>query len=187
MGDVPTAWKAHTGEAINLPYEGGLMLKIVGYPDRYSVPQGGEIRFMVSLEEGELAARLVRVVNGDCNRTARASSSARLPIPPTRPIGASARPSMPAPTWSPRRCRPQRIYIHRLDLADLAAARFQVIAAQGPLRIGIDHGALTLAALNERHALAALMLVRQWYAIKVSLDARTRRFMLEQKPAGPIR
>ena len=67
MGDVPTARKAHTGEAINLPYEGGLMLKIVGYPDRYSVPQGGEIRFMVSLEEGELAARLVRVVNGDCN------------------------------------------------------------------------------------------------------------------------
>jgi fructose-1,6-bisphosphatase/inositol monophosphatase family enzyme len=44
------------------------VLKILGYPDRYSVPQGGEIKFMVSLEEGEsFQARLVRVINGDCN------------------------------------------------------------------------------------------------------------------------
>ena len=44
------------------------MLRILGYPDRYSVPQGGEIKFMVSLEEGDtFTARLVRVVNGDCN------------------------------------------------------------------------------------------------------------------------
>jgi len=44
------------------------MLRILGYPDRYSVPQGGEIKFMVSLEQGDtFTARLVRVVNGDCN------------------------------------------------------------------------------------------------------------------------
>ena len=183
MGDVPAA--AHTGEAINLPYEGGLMLKIVGYPIATACRRAARSGSWCRSRKG-IAARLVRVVNGDCNRTARASSSARLPIPPTRPIGASARPSMPAPTWSPRRCRPQRIYIHRLDLADLAAARLQVIAAQGPLRIGIDHGALTLAALNERHALAALMLVRQWYAIKVSLDARTRRSSSRSR-SSPIR
>ncbi len=44
------------------------MLKIVGYPDRYSVAPGETIRFMVSLEEGDaFDASLVRVIHGDCN------------------------------------------------------------------------------------------------------------------------
>ena len=44
------------------------MLKILGYPDRYSMAAGETIRFMVSLEEGEkFDARLVRVVHGDYN------------------------------------------------------------------------------------------------------------------------
>src|SRR6185295_9441184 len=44
------------------------MLKILGYPDRYGVPQGGEIRFMVSLEEGDaFDARLVSIINGASN------------------------------------------------------------------------------------------------------------------------
>ena len=44
------------------------MLKILGYPDRYSVAPGETIAFKLSQEEGEdFAARLVRVVHGDCN------------------------------------------------------------------------------------------------------------------------
>src|SRR5579863_10196831 len=44
------------------------MLKIVGYPDRYTVAPGEDIAFHVSIEEGDhFDARLVRVVHGDCN------------------------------------------------------------------------------------------------------------------------
>jgi N,N-dimethylformamidase len=44
------------------------MLKIVGYPDRYSVAPGEKIAFKISLEEGtHFDARLVRVVHGDAN------------------------------------------------------------------------------------------------------------------------
>src|SRR3954447_24421604 len=44
------------------------MLKILGYPDRYSVAPGEEIAFKVSLEEGaDFEARLVRVIHGDAN------------------------------------------------------------------------------------------------------------------------
>src|ERR1700689_1878595 len=44
------------------------MLKILGYPDRYSAAPNETIKFMVSLEEGdEFEARLVRVIWGDCN------------------------------------------------------------------------------------------------------------------------
>ena len=39
------------------------MLKIVGYPDRYSVAPGEKIAFKISLEEGtHFDARLVRVI-----------------------------------------------------------------------------------------------------------------------------
>ena len=44
------------------------MLKIVGYPDRFSVAPGETIDFKISVEEGDsFDARLVRVVHGDCN------------------------------------------------------------------------------------------------------------------------
>src|ERR1700676_4020601 len=44
------------------------MLKITGYPDRYSVAPGEKIDFKISLEEGEsFDGRIVRVVHGDCN------------------------------------------------------------------------------------------------------------------------
>ena len=44
------------------------MLKIIGYPDRYSVAPGEKIAFKISLEEGShFDARLVRVVHGDAN------------------------------------------------------------------------------------------------------------------------
>ena len=44
------------------------VLKIIGYPDRYSVAPGETIAFKLSVEEGDwFDARLVRVVHGDCN------------------------------------------------------------------------------------------------------------------------
>ena len=44
------------------------MLKITGYPDRYSAAPGETVAFKISLEEGAaFEARLVEVVHGDCN------------------------------------------------------------------------------------------------------------------------
>src|ERR1700743_3889994 len=44
------------------------LLKILGYPDRYSVAPGETIAFKVSLEEGtHFDARVERVVHGDAN------------------------------------------------------------------------------------------------------------------------
>jgi N,N-dimethylformamidase len=44
------------------------VLKITGYPDRYSAEPGERIEFKVSLEEGNsFEARLVRVIHGDAN------------------------------------------------------------------------------------------------------------------------
>jgi N,N-dimethylformamidase len=160
------------------------MLSIVGYPDRYSVPQGGEISFMVSLEEGEsFAARLVRVVNGDCNPEGPGLKFREIAHPanntyPGKRQTIDAGSYMIAPSVPPLKGFTFTAWIW----PTLPQRGFQVIAAQGPFRIGIDHGALTLAAGNERHALAVRMLVRQWYGIKVSLDARTRAFTLAQKP-----
>ena len=160
------------------------MLKILGYPDRYSVPQGGEIKFMVSLEEGgNFEARLVRVVNGDCNPDGpglkfREISSAANGTHAGRRQTIDAGSYMVAPSLPPLGSFTFTAYVW----PTLPDRGFQVIAAQGQLQIAIDGAALTLVAGNERHSVRARMLVRQWYAIRVSLDARTRKFALEQRP-----
>jgi len=44
------------------------MLKLTGYPDRYSAAPGERVEFKISLEEGDtFEARLVRVIHGDAN------------------------------------------------------------------------------------------------------------------------
>ncbi len=68
-------WRAATGEDINLPFKSPenrrgdcLMLKIVGYPDRYSVAPGEKIAFTSRSRKAKpIEARLVRVLNGDSN------------------------------------------------------------------------------------------------------------------------
>lgn len=160
------------------------MLEILGYPDRYSVPQGGEIRFMVSLEEGEeFEARLVRVINGDCNpegpglKFKEIAHAANGSYPGKRQkIDAGS--YMVAPSVPRLGSFTFTAYVW----PTLRTRNFQTIAAQGLVKIGMVEGALTLAAGEERHALDCRMLTRQWYAIKVSLDAKARRFTLEQMP-----
>jgi len=160
------------------------MLKILGYPDRYSVPQGGEIKFMVSLEEGgNFQARLVRVVNGDCNPDGPGLKFREISNPANGTYGGKrqtidAGSYMVAPSLPPLKSFTFTAFIW----PTLPDRGFQVIAAQGQLKIAIDGAALTLVAGNERHSVKARMLVRQWYAIRVSLDAKTRKFTLEQRP-----
>lgn len=160
------------------------MLKILGYPDRYSVPQGGEIKFMVSLEEGEsFQARLVRVVNGDCNPQGPGLKFTEIAHPANKTYAGKrqridAGSYMVASSVPPLGSFTFTAYVW----PTLPARGFQIIAAQGTLKIGIDRGALTLAIGDERHAVKSKMLARQWYAIKVSIDSRSRKFILEQAP-----
>ena len=65
------------------------MLKILGYPDRYSVAPGEEIAFKVSLEEGtHFESRVVRVVHGDANPAGPGLKFRHVPT------GADGRPSV---------------------------------------------------------------------------------------------
>ena len=116
------------------------MLKILGYPDRYSVPQGGEIKFMISLEEGsEFSVRLVRVVNGDCNpegpgldfcEIAHAGNGTY----PGKRQTIDAGSYMIAPSVPPLRNFTFTAFIW----PTLPSRGFQVIAAQGEMKIGLD-------------------------------------------------
>jgi N,N-dimethylformamidase len=163
------------------------MLKILGYPDRYGVAQGGTIKFMVSLEEGDrFEARLVRVVCGDCNpdgpglkfrEIAHRANGAY----PGRKQTIDAGSFMVAPSVPALGGFIFTAYIW----PTLPSRGFHVIAAQGQMKIGITEGALTLVISDERHLLDARMIERRWYGIRVSVDARTRRFTLAQTPLEP--
>ena len=162
------------------------MLRIAGYPDRYSVAQGGTIKFMVSLEEGDsFEANLVRVVNGDCNPDG--------PGLKFRPIPHAANTTYPGKRQTidagSFMVAPSVPSLNRFTFTaniwpTLPERGFQVIAAQGDIRIAIDGGALCLEIGGERHVVERAMLARQWYAIRVTVDSRARSFKLEQTPLG---
>lgn len=160
------------------------MLKILGYPDRYGVQQGGEIRFMVSLEEGDsFAARLVRVINGDCNPQGPGLKFSEVAHSGNKRY-AGKRQRIDAGSYmvAPSVPRLGGFIFTAYVWPTLPSRGFQVIAAQGSLKIGLDHGALALVANDERHMLGCKMLTRQWYGVKVSVDGKSRKFTLEQIP-----
>ena len=163
------------------------MLKILGYPDRYRVRQGDYIKFMVSLEEGDrFEARLVRVINGDCNPDGPGLKFVEIKNAANRSYkgkrqAIDAGSYMVAPTVPPL----GRLTFTAYVWPTLPKRGFQVIAAQGAMKIALDQGFLTLACGGERHSLKARMLVRQWYSIKVTFDSRSRKFTLEQKALEP--
>ena len=174
------------------------MLKILGYPDRYSVAPGETIQFMVSLEEGaSFEAALVRVVCGDCNpdgpglkfkpiaaacngrhpgerQTIDAGSYMNASVPPLLP-GAFTFFAMIWPTLP--------------DGEQTIAAQWDAANRQG-FRLSVNDGrlSLTIAAggAEERCIVGASMLKRQWYAIGCCVDAISKRIGLAQQPLQPF-
>lgn len=177
------------------------MLKITGYPDRYSVAPGETIAFKISQEEGEsFEARLVRVVHGDCN-----------------PEGPGLKfPHVPSAIDGRHAGKPQRIdagsYMSAAGLPPLGRGAFsffamlwptlpsrgpQTIAAQWDpdtgcgFRLLMKQGgqlAVVIADAGGREVEVALrdaMLVRQWYAVALAIDPHARRVMLSQRPLQP--
>ncbi len=172
------------------------MLKVVGYPDRYSVAPGETIRFMVSLEEGDaFEAKLVRVIHGDCNPAGPGLKFAAIDHPANGRYP-GRRQSIDAGSYMVARSVPAPAGAFSFTAylwPTLPQRPMQVVAAQwdaerqAGFKIAVDHGALTLivgdgSGTTGRHVLDCRMLNRAWYAIRIKVDGEARRFEIEQRP-----
>jgi N,N-dimethylformamidase len=173
------------------------MLKIVGYPDRYSVAPGEPIAFQISLEEGEsYAARIVRVVNGDSNPAGpgldlphlpsavdgrypgvvrRADAGSYLVAEDMPALGAEGVFSFRALIWPTLLARSPQVLAAQWDTG-----------TESGFRLAIEDGRLTLVVGDglgsvRREALAAGMLDRKWYAVRLTIDPVAGRFRLGQQ------
>ncbi|HTI00337.1 MAG TPA: N,N-dimethylformamidase beta subunit family domain-containing protein [Acidisoma sp.] len=171
------------------------MLKILGYPDRYSVAPGEAISFQISLEEGEtFDARIVRVLNGDCNP---AGPGLDLPHHPSSVDGTYPGQKRRADAGSFMRAEgvpPLSAFSFRALLWPTLLARSgQVIAAQWDAAthtgfyLELDKGRPCLVVGDgtgavRRETLPHAMLERKWYALSFSLDRETGDFRISLSP-----
>lgn len=172
------------------------MLKILGYPDRYSVAPGQSISFQVSLEEGDdYKARIVRVVNGDCNP---AGPGLDLPHVPSavdgRYAGVKRRadagsyliaPNFPALAsydvfsfraliWPTLLNRPTQVIAAQWDAATRSG--FKLMVGSGRLMLVLGDGSGTTAVKQ----LDVTMLERKWYIVTMTIDLVQQRYRLSQ-------
>jgi N,N-dimethylformamidase len=170
------------------------MLKILGYPDRYSVAPGEPIAFQVSLEEGEtFDARVVRVVNGDFNPEGpgldlphypsavdgnyagtpkRADAGSYLTVPNFPSLTAYAAFTFRATIWPTLLQRAQQTLVAQWNAE-----------AQSGFMLLIDETGLTLVLGNgsgetARETLPLPLLERKWYGVTLSIDSAQGRFHL---------
>ena len=173
------------------------MLKIVGYPDRYSVAPGETIAFKISLEEGDhFDARIVRVGNGDSNP---AGPGLRFDHVPTAAdgrhaggpqridagsymIAGSVPPLGEAPftffafLWPTLPGRGDQTIAAQWD--DATAAGWRIVVSEG--RTGVTFGdgsGRTASAFVD-----AVMVARRWYQIAVAVDPATGAVTIDQVP-----
>lgn len=171
------------------------MLKILGYPDRYSVAPGETISFQISLEEGEaFDARIVRVLNGDCNpagpgldlphhpssvdgsypgQKRRADAGSFMlaeSVPPLTDFSFSAR------LWPTLVARTGQVIAAQWDAASQAGFYLELDGGKPCLVIGDGSGSL------QRKTLPHAMLERKWYALSFSLDRTSGAFRLSLSP-----
>ncbi|MFZ5674948.1 MAG: N,N-dimethylformamidase beta subunit family domain-containing protein [Pseudomonadota bacterium] len=177
------------------------MLKIVGYPDRYSVAPGEKIAFKVSLEEGaHFDARLVRVIHGDCNPEGPGLKFTHIPSAadgryPGKPQRIDAGSYMVAENFPALASGPFTFYA--MIWPTLLRRREQTLLAQWDARNAsgfrvemLDGGELAVTVGDESGKLATLksgrkMLERQWYAVAVSIDPASGAVTLGQRPVQP--
>ena len=173
------------------------MLKIVGYPDRYSVAPGETISFQISVEEGAtFDARIVRVLNGDCNPDGPGLSLPHVPthIDGTYPAkkqhidaGSFMRvPTMPAlakgaftffaTIWPTLTDKGDQTLVAQWDEERQAGFRIELVDG-GKLGFVAGDGSRTVTVATARP-----MLVRQWYRVAVAYDPAAGKVTLIQEP-----
>jgi N,N-dimethylformamidase len=174
------------------------MLKITGYPDRYSVAPGEKIDFKISLEEGNhFDARIVRVVHGDCNPDGPGLKFRHIPTAldgkhPGRPQRIDAGsymvvdPPPPFPNgpftffakiWPTLPLRGEQTIFAQWDAIEQRGFRIG-LAANGNLALTVGGGRGALHTLTSGKA----MLSRQWYTIAMSFDPASGTATLGQAP-----
>ena len=175
------------------------MLKILGYPDRYSVAPGETISFKVSLEEGtSYEASLVRVIHGDANPE---GPGLKLELIKSAIDGRhqGERQGIDAGSCMivddfPALPENGAFTLFAFVWPTLPRAGWQTLAAQWDAQaqagfmIGLeDHGHLALrigdgSGAVETVRLKASMLERKWYGLCVSLDPADASARLAQRP-----
>ena len=172
------------------------MLKITGYPDRYSAEPGERIEFKVSLEEGNsFEARLVRVIHGDANPRGPGLKFRHIPS------GADGRHSgfmqsidagsfMSVPDF-PALGEPFTFFVMiwpTLTRRDDQTILAQWDAAAGTgLHIGLKAGGFVTVTIGGsqgvKQAIAPKAMVeRQWYALAIGIDPRKGVARIDQSP-----
>ncbi len=174
------------------------MLKILGYPDRYSVAPGEKIAFKVSLEEGaHFDSRIVRVIQGDANpagpglkfRHVPTAADGRHAGKPQRVDAGSYMIAENAPALSE-----QAFTFFAMIWPTLPERGDQTLLAQWDaetnrgFRITVDEGRLALIVGDGQRTVridsGRTILVRQWYSVAVSIDPATRAVTLAQIPVA---
>ena len=172
------------------------MLKILGYPNRYSVAPGEPISFHVSLEEGNAYdARIVRVVNGDCNPAGpgldlphvpsavdgrysgvvrRVDAGSYLLAPDVPPLAPRREFSFRTWIWPTLRSRPSQVLVAQWDAATQSG--FRLTVNERGLALVVGDGTGRTACVD----LAVTMLERKWYFVSLSLDLARQRVRLDQ-------
>jgi N,N-dimethylformamidase len=174
------------------------MLKITGYPDRYSVAPGEKIDFKISLEEGDsFDARIVRVVHGDCNPEGPGLKFRHIPTAldgkhPGRPQRIDAGSYMivdPAPPllngpltflakiWPTLPIRGEQTILAQWDAIGERGFRIAV-DANGNLALTVGAGSGASHTLTSGKAMQS----RQWYVIAMSYDPASGNATLGQVP-----
>ena len=175
------------------------MLKLTGYPDRYSAAPGERVEFKISLEEGDtFEARLVRVIHGDANpqgpglKFKHIPSSADGRHPGFRqPIDAG---SFMSVADFPALDAPFTFFV--MIWPTLVRRDDQTILAQWDaglntgLHIGLKAGGFVAVTLGGpagvKQAVAPKAMVeRQWYALAVAVDSHNGTVQINQAPVVP--
>ncbi len=177
------------------------MLKIVGYPDRYSVAPGETIAFKLSVEDAShFDARVVRVIHGDCNpagpglkfqhipteadgryaaKTQRIDAGSYLKVDS---IGAVAEQAFTyfAFVWPTLLARDDQTLLAQWSTESESGFRISVTGSRITVTCADGAGAVAVATADKP------MLERQWYSIKVTIDPATRAVEIDQKPLLPF-
>jgi N,N-dimethylformamidase len=172
------------------------MLKILGYPGRYSVAPGEDISFHISLEDGKsYDARVVRVINGDSNPAGPGLDLPHLPsavdgryagtprrvdagsyfvAPEFPPLESHQAFSFRALIWPTLPGRPAQTLAAQWDA--ITQSGFKLMVNDGRLMLVVGDG----SGRTARQELPVIMRERKWYLITLTVDLTKQHFRLGQ-------
>lgn len=172
------------------------MLKITGYPDRYSAVAGETIDFKVTLEEGDkFEARLVRVIHGDANPAGPGLKFLHVPsnadgVHSGKPQRIDAG-SYAAVSGVPKM---EGVFTYfAMVWPTLVRHDDQTLICQWDcdsnrgFHIGLSAGGFVTVTLGGQSGTAKAvaskaMVERQWYSLAVAIDPATGAVSVEQRP-----